>query len=105
MLERSFWIDQSCFGNFFREFEGGKLDFYNLWFFQALSEESEEADAKAKREDVLNQLLVLLNTSLAEKKQEIIVETTEGTAGKEDDIEYNLGFLGLVPATEDEEEG
>ena len=47
----------------------------------------------------------MLNTSLAEKKQEIIVETTEGTAGKEDDIEYNLGFLGLVPATEDEEEG
>ena len=69
-----------------------------------MSEESEEADAKAKREDVLNQLLVLLNTSLAEKKQEIIVETTEGTAGKEDDIEYNLGFLGLVPATEDEEQ-
>ena len=33
----------------------------------ALAEEADPADTKTRREDVLNQLLVLLNTSTAEK--------------------------------------
>lgn len=39
----------------------------------ALAEEAEPADTKARREDVLNQLLVLLNTSVAEKVQSILL--------------------------------
>ena len=66
----------------------------------ALAEEAEPADAKARREDVLNQLLVLLNTSVAEKGEILKIEEKE-TVDKEDDIEYIVGSLGLVPHSED----
>ena len=76
----------------------------------ALAEDESEADTKARREDVLNQLLVLLNTSVAEKKLEIsagnILESiTEPSSGgheaREDDIEYIVGSLGLVPPSDE----
>ena len=76
----------------------------NYYFINFLAEDSEEADTKARREDVLNQLLVLLNTSLKEKKLEFeILGEQKQEAGREDDIEYIVGSLGLVPPTDDEE--
>ena len=66
----------------------------------ALADEAEAADAKARREDVLNQLLVLLNTSVAEKKLELTIEEQE-LVTREDDIEYLVGSLGLVPPTDE----
>lgn len=65
----------------------------------ALAEESEPADTKARREDVLNQLLVLLNTSVAEKKVLLTEVGEESISNKEDDIEYLIGSLGLVPTS------
>ena len=64
-------------------------------------EDSEPADTKARREDVLNQLLILLNTSVAEKKIEMptILDDAVDGAAKEDDIEYIVGSLGLVPSS------
>lgn len=65
----------------------------------ALADEAEECDAKSRREDVLNQLLILLNTSVAEKKSELSREVMGQSESKEDTIEYIVGSLGLVPPT------
>lgn len=65
----------------------------------ALAEESEPADTKARREDVLNQLLVLLNTSVTEKKVLLADVGEESLSNREDDIEYLIGSLGLVPSS------
>ena len=73
----------------------------------ALAEQAEAADTKARREDVLNQLLVLLNTSMAEKKltfaeeEEIAAMAALEGSSREDDIEYIVGSLGLVPPSEE----
>lgn len=59
----------------------------------------DEAEVKAKREEVLNQLLLMLNTAVEEQK-----ERPKGSAapqaaggGEEGEIEYLQGSLGLVP--------
>ena len=91
-----------------------------------LSETTEEVEQKARREDVLNQLLVLLNTAInrkektsqraasarrkvsrrRESKLEIMVvasteeeeEEGEGESGSErDPTNYMSGALGLIP--------
>lgn len=72
----------------------------------ALAEEAEAADlsdTKARREDVLNQLLILLNTSVTEKKQVLtqLTEEEKDLIGREDDIEYLVGSLGLVPPSDE----
>ena len=67
----------------------------------ALAEEAESADTKARREDVLNQLLILLNTSVTEKKQELSDHGKLSMVGREEDIEYLVGSLGLVPPSDE----
>ena len=44
---------------------------------------------------------MLLNTENTEKKQEGYTEEEKG-ASKEDDIEYIVGSLGIVPPTDDD---
>jgi hypothetical protein len=86
----------------------------------SLETAAESHDSKARRKDVLNQLLVLLNTAIAENKELRAMEAmtkiggrptsgvaagrpTSGVAGergrpeKQDSIEYEHGSLGLVP--------
>lgn len=46
---------------------------------------------------------MLLNTENTEKKQEGYTEEEKG-ASKEDDIEYIVGSLGIVPPTDDDDE-
>ena len=67
----------------------------------------DEADLKSRREDVLNQLLVMLNTALAEdkdkkaemkrKKKKSVADTLEEQEQEADDVDYLHGSLGLVP--------
>ena len=91
----------------------------------ALEEGGEEADNKAHREGVINQLLVLLNTAVSEQKQmskefEDIGDLGGGLAQdladighdererrrrpveKADSIEYEHGSLGIVPRSADD---
>lgn len=72
---------------------------------------AEDHDTKARREDVLNQLLVLLNTAVTESKELKALEASSkpqggrpasgtqerGRVEREDSIEYQHGSLGLVP--------
>jgi hypothetical protein len=76
-----------------------------------LQTSAEDHDAKARREDVLNQLLVLLNTAVAENKEIRAMEALgkvqagrpasgtpdRGRHQRQDSIEYQHGSLGLVP--------
>ena len=45
---------------------------------------------------------VLLNTENTEKKQEGYTKEEKGAFGDEDDIEYIVGSLGLVPPKDDD---
>ena len=94
----------------------------------ALEEGGDDADTKAHREGVMNQLLVLLNTAVLEQKQ---LKEEYGDAGdygggtvaeglaaigthgeeressrrpvqKSDSIEYVHGSLGIVPSSVDD---
>lgn len=70
-------------------------------------EELDEADLKSRREDVLNQLLVMLNKALAEdkdksegvkrRKKKSIGDVLEEEELGAEDVDYLHGSLGLVP--------
>ena len=80
-------------------------------YFSLLQDTAEDHDTKARREDVLNQLLVLLNTAVTESKELRALEGSSkpqsgrpasgtqerGRVEREDSIEYQHGSLGLVP--------
>ena len=91
-----------------------------------MEEGGDDADSKAHREGVMNQLLVLLNTAVHEQKQlkeeygdegDYSATLAEDLAGigrhedeqgvkrpiqKSDSIEYVHGSLGIVPASADD---
>ena len=60
-----------------------------------------ETDAKASREKVLNQLLLMLNTAVGEKKKDeanvVISDQLDIPRNEEENIDYLHGSLGLVP--------
>ena len=68
-----------------------------------LSEATEEVEQKARREDVLNQLLVLLNTAINRKERSSSRRTSSGrrrtTRRRESKLE-----ISLAASTEEEEE-
>ena len=103
-------------------------DFWLFLHFLALEEGGDDADTKAHREGVMNQLLVLLNTAVQEQKQLKEECGDEGNYGggavaeglaaigtygeegesskrpiqKSDSIEYVHGSLGIVPSSVDD---
>ena len=58
-----------------------------------------EADIKGRREEVLNQLLLMLNTAMSEsnREQRSKPRYSEERTDEADEVDYLQGALGLVP--------